>query len=78
MDWLAVPFQGLSGVITTGIDNLEWWQLTLVIIDFCLRIIALGWVPADRRPSSAMAWLLAIFLIPYVGIILFLMMGGGR
>lgn len=75
MDWITMPFESISGLITTGIDNLEWWQITLIVLDYCFRIIALGWVPADRRPSSAMAWLLAIFLIPFVGILLFLMMG---
>lgn len=75
MDWITMPFESVSGLITTGIDNLEWWQITLIVLDYCFRIIALGWVPADRRPSSAMAWLLAIFLIPFVGILLFLMMG---
>lgn len=75
MEWLMVPFEGLSDMLTNGIDNLEWWQLALIALDYCFRIIALGWVPADRRPSSAMAWLLAIFLIPFVGILLFLLMG---
>ena len=47
----------------------------LVLADYSLKIAALGWVPADRRPSSAMAWLLAIFLVPFVGIALFFLMG---
>ena len=40
-----------------------------------LKIAALGWVPHDRRPTSAMAWLLAIFLVPFFGLLLFFLMG---
>ncbi len=43
-----------------------------------VRLVALLVIPVNRRPSSAMAWLLAIFLIPYVGIIAFLMIGNPK
>ncbi len=39
----------------------------LVAGDLTLRLAALYVVPRNRRPSSAMAWLLAINLIPYAG-----------
>ncbi|MGO3362355.1 MAG: cardiolipin synthase [Corynebacterium sp.] len=52
-----------------------WWQWTLVVFDLLLRVAALGYVPSQRKPTSAMAWLLAIFLIPLVGIVLFLLVG---
>src|SRR5690554_3998711 len=35
-------------------------------------------VPLNRRPQTATAWLLAIFLIPYVGFLLFLLLGSNR
>jgi cardiolipin synthase len=41
-------------------------------------VIALGVVPKNRRPSSAMAWLLAIFFIPGVGLIGYLLLGQTR
>lgn len=47
----------------------------LVVVDLAIRITALIIVPRDRKPTAAMAWLLAIFLIPFVGIILFLLIG---
>src|SRR3954449_4500605 len=50
----------------------------LVILDLVIRITALFVVPRDRKPSAAMAWLLAIFLIPFVGILLFLVIGRTR
>ena len=50
----------------------------LVVLDFAIRIAALFIVPRDRKPTAAMAWLLAIFLIPFVGIILFLLIGNSK
>lgn len=75
MEWLYAPLEATNQFIFGATDNLEWWQVALVVLDYSLKIIALGWVPADRRPSSAMAWLLAIFLVPFVGIALFFLMG---
>ena len=49
-----------------------------VVLDFAIRIAALFIVPRDRKPTAAMAWLLAIFLIPFVGIILFLLIGNSK
>jgi cardiolipin synthase len=49
--------------------------IVLFVIDFGVRVTAVIVVPRNRRPSSAMAWLLAIFLIPYIGVIVFLIIG---
>ena len=35
-----------------------------LVLDFLLRIVALLYVPRNRRPQTALAWLLAIFFIP--------------
>ncbi|AMB59266.1 cardiolipin synthase [Microterricola viridarii] len=50
----------------------------LIVVDLAIRITALIIVPRGRKPTAAMAWLLAIFLIPFVGIILFLLIGNAR
>jgi cardiolipin synthase A/B len=59
-----------------------WFAVTvtvvLLVVDFAVRILALIFVPKNRRPQTALAWLLAIFFIPYVGIILFLILGRAR
>ena len=47
----------------------------LILLDWVIRIAALIIVPRDRKPTAAMAWLLAIFLIPFIGVILFLLIG---
>ncbi|MFF1632800.1 cardiolipin synthase [Leifsonia sp. NPDC058248] len=50
----------------------------LILLDLAIRITALIIVPRDRKPTAAMAWLLAIFLIPFIGIILFLLIGNSK
>ena len=46
-----------------------------IVIEYVVKIIAVGVVPEDRRPSSSSAWLLLILFVPIVGIPLFLMLG---
>jgi cardiolipin synthase len=47
----------------------------LVAGDVALRVAALAVVPRNRRPSSALAWLLAINLMPYAGPLAFAVIG---
>jgi cardiolipin synthase len=49
-----------------------------IVVDFAIRVVALVIVPQDRRPQTALAWLLAIYFIPYLGFILFLIAGDAR
>jgi cardiolipin synthase A/B len=60
-------------------DNLSGLTLAiatiLVVIDLVIRVLAIVLIPRNRKPQTATAWLLAIFFLPYVGIILFLMLG---
>ncbi|MFE5671039.1 cardiolipin synthase [Agromyces sp. NPDC056523] len=50
----------------------------LVLVDLVIRIIAIIVVPRNRRPTAGMAWLLAIFFIPYLGILFFLLIGNPK
>ncbi len=43
-----------------------------------IRIAAIIIVPRNRRPTAAMAWLLAIYFIPIIGVLLFLLIGNPR
>ncbi len=52
-----------------------WLVLLLTFVDLAIRVIALGVIPGNRRPTTAMAWLLGIFFVPFLGIILFLLFG---
>ena len=56
----------------------EWILLTLGLLDMALKLLVLGWIPHQRRPSVALAWLLAVFLAPYGGLLLFLVIGSTR
>ncbi len=47
-------------------------------VDITIRIVALIVIPINRRPQTATAWLLAIFLIPYFGFLLFLLIGSTK
>lgn len=47
----------------------------LLVLDFGIRVAAVILIPRNRRPQTATAWLLAIFFLPYIGILLFLLLG---
>ena len=59
-------------------DIAFWWLLALFLFDLSIRIAAIIIIPRNRRPTSAMAWLLAIYFIPIVGVLLFLLIGNPR
>jgi cardiolipin synthase A/B len=52
-----------------------WVVVLLSIADLVIRVLALGIIPGNRRPTTAMAWLLGIFFVPFLGLILFLLFG---
>jgi cardiolipin synthase len=54
------------------------YAIVVLVVDIIIRVLAVIFVPQNRKPQTAAAWLLAIFLIPYVGIILFLLIGNTR
>lgn len=55
-----------------------WVSVLVVLADLIIRIVVLGVIPGNRRPTTAMAWLLCIFFLPYIGFLLFLMFGNFR
>ncbi|HAG60408.1 MAG TPA: cardiolipin synthase A, partial [Arthrobacter bacterium] len=52
-----------------------WVVVLLSIADLVIRVVAIGIIPGNRRPTTAMAWLLGIFFIPVLGLVLFLLFG---
>ncbi len=52
--------------------------IVVVVLDIAIRVLALIFVPRNRRPQTSLAWLLLIFFQPYIGIILFGMFGRAR
>lgn len=56
----------------------SWWLILVFVFDITVRILAVIYVPRNRRPTAAMAWLLAIYFIPLIGVFLFLLIGNPR
>lgn len=57
---------------------MSWQQLVtyaLLVIEYGLKILAIGTVPENRRPSSSSAWLLLILFVPVVGFPLYWLIG---
>ncbi|TNM47238.1 cardiolipin synthase [Nocardioides albidus] len=46
--------------------------------DMLLRLVALGIIPGNRKPSTGMAWLLLILIEPIIGFSVFLLLGRTR
>jgi len=60
-------------------ETWAWWIAAfLLALDLAIRITAIIVIPRNRRPTAAMAWLLAVFFIPFVGVFLFLLIGNPR
>lgn len=49
------------------------WVLTMGI-----WVLALGVIPGNRRPSTGLAWLLLVLLVPLIGIVIFAFLGSQR
>ncbi|HEY7419605.1 MAG TPA: PLDc N-terminal domain-containing protein, partial [Ktedonobacteraceae bacterium] len=57
------------------------WGTIIAILTFVgwlIPFILLFIVPANRKPSSATAWLLLAFFLPYVGVLIFLLLGSPK
>ncbi|AWH93636.1 cardiolipin synthase A [Dietzia lutea] len=55
-----------------------WVTVLILALEIGLRVILIGIIPGNRRPSTAMAWLLAIFFVPVIAFPLFLVIGNNR
>jgi len=58
----------------------NWATITALVglIGWILPFVMLFIVPVNRKPSSATAWLLLIFLLPYLGLVIFLLLGSPK
>ncbi|MFV8395968.1 cardiolipin synthase [Corynebacterium hindlerae] len=65
----------MFGLHFWDIGHFTWWQSVGMVLDYSIKILAIGVVPEGRKPAASSAWLLAILLIPIVGLPLFLLMG---
>lgn len=49
-----------------------------IALDVALRLLALAVIPYNRRPATAIAWLLIVMIQPIAGWIVFLLLGNNR
>jgi cardiolipin synthase A/B len=66
-DRAAMPFDLV-------LPRLDWGPL-YVASEWIVRIAALIYVPQRRPPNAARAWLLLIFFLPWLGLVLYLLIG---
>ena len=50
----------------------------LAVINIIIRVAAVIAIPRDRRPTSAMAWLVTVFALPIPGALIFLLFGSSK
>lgn len=66
--------------VTSGAG--EWIVLIVTILLVAtivtIALVSLAVVPRNRRPQSALAWLLLIYILPLIGFLTFLMFGSRR
>lgn len=58
---------------TTG-----FWTTLLIVSDWAIRLVMLPIVPTRRSPEAAKGWLLFIFFLPWIGLLLYLLIGRPR
>lgn len=62
---------------------IEWFlgaapTIVVVLVEVALLVVALAIAPPGRRPTSALAWILLIVVLPVVGLLLFAVIGSPK
>src|SRR5512145_62297 len=61
------------------LQSMGWNWITIIgALSYLIGILALFIIPANRKPGEATAWLLLIFAAPFLGAILFLLLGSPK
>lgn len=55
-----------------------WVTIAVYAVWIAIIIVAAVYIAANRKPSSAIAWIMAIIFIPIIGILFFLLIGNWR
>jgi cardiolipin synthase A/B len=63
--------------------TLDWGGIaeimdTLALIGYAVPLVMLFVIPSNRKPSSATDWLLLMLLLPYLGLILYFLIGNPK
>jgi cardiolipin synthase len=62
----------------TDLETTGFWATLLVVSDWAIRLVMLPIVPTRRSPEAAKGWLLFIFFLPWLGLVLYLLIGRPR
>ncbi len=54
------------------------YPIIVLVLDLVIRVLAVIYIPRNRRPQTALAWLVLIFVVPVPGILLFFLFGSRR
>ena len=54
---------------------MTWYAILFLVIEYAIKIAAVGTVPENRKTGSSFAWLMLILFLPVVGLPLFLLLG---
>ncbi len=58
--------------------DVDWTAIVVLAIYLAIIVFAASVISANRKPSSAIAWVLAVIFIPVIGVLFFLLVGNGR
>lgn len=56
----------------------DWVLLVIFATYVAIIVLAITVVSANRKPSSAVAWVMAVIFVPILGVLFFLLVGSGR
>ena len=59
-------------------ETIDWVALGVVARHVLLALAAAVYLSVNRKPSSAIAWMMAVVFVPLLGILFFLLVGAGR
>jgi cardiolipin synthase len=59
-------------------QNGTWLTIAVYVVWVLIIIVAGVYIASNRKPSSAIAWIMAIIFIPVIGIVFFLLIGNWR
>ena len=58
--------------------TLPWLPTVLALAHVLLSVVAILFISARRRPTTAIAWALLIIFVPYLGALAFFLVGFSR
>ncbi len=53
-------------------------SIVVIAVGWAIRLVAIVVVPVNRRPTSATAWLMLVFLFPFFALVAFLLIGNPK